>query len=312
MLEEYKNTLNLIKNKKKLLLNKAEEQNLSVDNLNHIINQICELDNKIKEYEILIEKEANNKNEKDNIDFEENKNNKDGELEDVNFKNHRKKINVGSELENKRDKNVKENSKSNESKIHTIALDNDIIENIIKNKGKIEVKIIQPDNDIETKYTLKNVSKSFYFYHCTKRPKCSGKAKFNIEEKKFYITEICTDVDIHNKLTYETFTEMINNNKSHLIDFHIKKNQQNAVEYIFKNAENIENINIKKEYAKYTKIKLILTPNEISRIKTNIIGKYKTITISECLKRINDENIDLEIIENDIILIFKKIIYKYL
>ena len=130
MLEEYKNTLILIKNKKKLLLNKAEEQNLSVDNLNHIINQICELDNKIKEYEILIEKEANNKNEKDNIDFEENKNNKDGELEDVNFKNHRKKINVGSELENKRDKNVKENSKSNESKIHTIALDNDIIENI--------------------------------------------------------------------------------------------------------------------------------------------------------------------------------------
>ena len=96
MLEEYKNTLNLIKNKKKLLLNKAEEQNLSVDNLNHIINQICELDNKIKEYEILIEKEANNKNEKDNIDFEENKNNKEGELEDVNFKNHRKKINVGS------------------------------------------------------------------------------------------------------------------------------------------------------------------------------------------------------------------------
>ena len=69
----------------------------------------------------------------------------------INYKNHRKKINVGSELENKRDKNVKENSKSNESKIHTIALDKDIIENIIKNKGKIEVKIIQPDNDIETK-----------------------------------------------------------------------------------------------------------------------------------------------------------------
>ena len=92
MLEEYKNTLNLIKNKKILLLNKAEEQNLSVDNLNHIINQICELDNKIKEYEILIEKEANNKNENDNIDFEENKNNKDGELEDVILKIIEKKL----------------------------------------------------------------------------------------------------------------------------------------------------------------------------------------------------------------------------
>lgn len=55
------------------------------------------------------------------------------------------------------------------------------------------------------------------------------------------------------------------------------------------------------EYSKYTKIKLLLTPNEISRIKTNIIGKYKTITISESLKKINDDNIPLEILENDII-----------
>ena len=105
---------------------------------------------------------------------------------------------------------------------------------------------------------------------------------------------------------------MINNNKSYLIDFHIKKNQINIIEYIFKNSENIENINIKKEYAKYTKIKLLLTPNEISRIKSNIVGKYKNITISECLKKISGENIDLEIIENDIILIFNIYINKYL
>ena len=94
---------------------------------------------------------------------------------------------------------------------------------------------------------------------------------------------------------------MINNNKTHLIDFHLKKNQQNLIEYIFKNSEYVENINIKMEYAKYTKIKLLLNPNEISRIKTNIIGKYNTIKITEILKKLNDENIPLEILENDII-----------
>ena len=161
----------------------------------------------------------------------------------------------------------------NKSNFHDIDLGKNIIEKIIIKEGKIEINVNQPDNNIETKYTLKNVSKSYYFYHCTKRPKCPGKAKFNIKERKFYITEKCTDADIHNKLTYDSFKEIINNNKAYSIDFHLKKNQQNIIEYIFKTSENIENINIKTEYSKYTKIKLLLTPNEISRIKSNMLVK---------------------------------------
>ena len=72
----------------------------------------------------------------------------------------------------------------NKSNFHDIDLGKDIIEKIIIKEGKIEINVNQPDNNIETKYTLKNVSKSYYFCHCTKRPKCPGKAKFNIKEIK--------------------------------------------------------------------------------------------------------------------------------
>ena len=64
---------------------------------------------------------------------------------------------------------------SNKSKIQEIDLGSDLIENIIINEGTLEINVNQPDNNIETKYTLKNISKFYYFYHCTKRLKCYGK-----------------------------------------------------------------------------------------------------------------------------------------
>lgn len=197
--------------------------------MNIIINQICELDKKINEYENMIEKEKIKQNDKDNIKCDENINTKERKLENLNQRQKSKE--TTSELESEKKIDKKKNSKS---KIQEIILGNDIIDNIIKNDGKIEIIVIQPDNNIETKFTLKNVSKTFYFYHCTKRPKCSGKGKFNRNEKKFYITESCTDVDIHNKLTYDSFMELINNNKTHLIDFHLKKNQQNLINIYLK------------------------------------------------------------------------------
>ena len=162
---------------------------------------------------------------------------------------------------------------------------------------------MQPKNNIETIYTLKNSTKTTYYYHCSKRPQCKGKAKFMIEEQKFYITEYCEDNEIHNKLTYELFEKLLKDNELNKVDFNIKKNQQNLIEYIFRNSNNIENINIKGEYNKYTNIKLKLNTNEISRIKTNITGAYHNLNISECIRKINDENFILDIIENDITLL---------
>ena len=48
---------------------------------------------------------------------------------------------------------------------------------------------------------FKNISKTFFYYHCTKRAKYKGKAKFSINEKTFYITEPSTGTDLRNKLS---------------------------------------------------------------------------------------------------------------
>ena len=86
----------------------------------------------------------------------------------------------------------------------------------------------------------------------------------------------------------------------HLIDFKIKKNQTNLLEYIYQHITNRETINIVEEFRKYTKCELLLNNKEISRIKCKILGKYKDITILECLDKIINEGYDLEIMSEDV------------
>lgn len=59
MKDEYNSSLLIFKNQKNLLIKKANSPEISFEMLNDIINQICLLDNKIKEYENLIEEENN-------------------------------------------------------------------------------------------------------------------------------------------------------------------------------------------------------------------------------------------------------------
>ena len=101
MLEEYNNTLKLFKNQKHLLLDKADNQNLSIDDLNNIINQICQIDKKINEYENLIEKETNNNKENDNIHITEKINKNHEQFENTNIKKKSKNYNLESESEKK-------------------------------------------------------------------------------------------------------------------------------------------------------------------------------------------------------------------
>ena len=65
--------------------------------------------------------------------------------------------------------------------------------------------------------------KIFFFYHCNKRPHCKGKAQFNKKDLSFKITEKCNNIEVHNKQNYIKFKELIEDNKSNLIDFNIKK-----------------------------------------------------------------------------------------
>ena len=61
----------------------------------------------------------------------------------------------------------------------------------------------------------------------------------------------------------------------------------------------INNIDIKKEFWKYTKCKFLLTNVEISKIKNKIWGKLKNLSLEECIKKINDPNYILEIYSVD-------------
>ena len=101
---------------------------------------------------------------------------------------------------------------------------------IINNNSKLAVKILQPNNNIEIIYTLKNCINKVYYYHCSKRPQCKGKAKIIRSEQKFYITYFCKEIDINIKLSYKIFSNLIKDNKINNVDFDIKKNQQNLIE----------------------------------------------------------------------------------
>ena len=71
------------------------------------------------------------------------------------------------------------------------------------------------------------------------------------------------------------------------------------------NMQVLENLNIRKEYDKYSQIKLLLNTKELSRIKSKVLGKLKGINILECIKKIEDESFKLEVLESDIKYIVK-------
>ena len=80
-------------------------------------------------------------------------------------------------------------------------------------------------------------------------------------------------------ITYEEFCEIYETDKLSLIDFNIKKIEKFLITKLFQYIKDNENINIKKEYSKITKIELKLNSNEISKIKIKIIGKYKGLSL---------------------------------
>ena len=69
---------------------------------------------------------------------------------------------------------------------------------------------------------------------------------------------------------------------------------------IYKNSANVEQINIKEEFEKYTKFKLLLNNKEISWIKSHVIGKLKGLSIIEYIEQIKIKDIDIEIMSQDI------------
>ena len=179
-------------------------------------------------------------------------------------------------------------------------MEKDTIEEIIKNKGQTKIKITIPKKNFEAIYTFKNKSQNYFYFHCKNRPKCNGLAKFSIKDKKFYVTKICCDSSLHNNISYNEFVNLFELKKLSLVDFNLKKMQKYLITKIFEDNKNNNLINIKKEYNKYTKFKLKLNSNEISQIKSNVIGKYRGLSLIEYIDKLRDENEEVEIFSQDI------------
>ena len=198
------------------------------------------------------------------------------------------------------DINKKSKIKINSNKYIKIKLEKEIIHNILKNNGKIEINLTSKQNSLETTYTFKNETKNNYFYHCTKRPRCKGRLKFNKSDLNVYIINPCKNPEIHAELSYEKFCDLIKINKCNLIDFKIKKNQVNLFEFLLIQHSNYDKGNIIDEFRKYTKNEILLNNKEISRIKCKILGKLKNISMIECIEKIKCTDFELEIMAEDI------------
>ena len=100
-------------------------------------------------------------------------------------------------------KNHQKKKNNINNKLPILITINDItLKNIIKNEGKFEISYLNQENNIEYIFSFKNKSKNYYYYHCKKRPKCEGKARFNISTNEFEIRKLCSKYSIHNKLEY--------------------------------------------------------------------------------------------------------------
>ena len=90
------------------------------------------------------------------------------------------------------------------------------------------------------------------------------------------------------------FTEIFENKKLSLIDFNLKKKQKYLITKIFEDNKENNLINIKSEYNKYTKLNFKLNSNEISQIKTKILGKYKSLSLLECIEKLKNKSQEIE------------------
>ena len=204
-------------------------------------------------------------------------------------------------IQNNNVSDIKEDSTKTKNKTKIkITLPEEVIKNIKSNNGKTKIKIFDEELNFYIKYTYKNKTTNNYFFQCNKRPLCKGKSKFDLKKEEFYITEKYDSNISHDQLNYEKLCELIKNNKLSEINFSIRKNQKLLIKYIIMKWKKEDNVDAKKEFIKYTKVKLILSNSKISKIKSKIFGKLRGLNLEECIKKINDPNYTLEIYTSDI------------
>ena len=107
---------------------------------------------------------------------------------------------------------MKENKKIkyNKKVIYSTILEEDVINNLKINEGKVDIKIYNPNNNKQIIYSYQNQPKNYYYYHCKKRRNCKGRGKLNKNNFTFEITNLCTNDEKHNKINSEEFESLYN------------------------------------------------------------------------------------------------------
>ena len=286
MKEQYYKSIEFLKTQKEIILNSLKNIKEDINACRLATDQILNIDNKLKLYYEYLENDKNT-----------NLNHKFKDIENSNIK--QEKDHTTKEIkQHKIDDKATDEADINKKFI--IKLENDIIESIIKNNGKATINILHPNNKFEITYTYKHFGKNVYYYHCNKCPKCKGAGKFKIDERLFYITKICSGAIFHNNITYTSISNLLNTKQFEKINFKDKKTQSKVIKYIYNHIENYDNINIKQEFMKFTKEPLLLSNKAISRIKSNVTGKLKNLTLLEIIEKINSFNLEIESYTNDI------------
>ena len=76
---------------------------------------------------------------------------------------------------------------------------------------------------MKTIYKFKNDTSTTYYYQCNKSPKCKGTGKFDLKEKKFYITNKCDSTIPHIQTSPAIISFLMDNNQLDEINFSLKK-----------------------------------------------------------------------------------------
>ena len=253
------------------LINKLELEH-NIDEKIKILKQIKDIDSDLQYYYNILNNNLISQNPKSPIEsFNNNSNN--GKKNQYNFKD----INRN---------NSKGNDKHNNKQI-------------INEENK-EYQYYDQDLDINIIYKYQSKSNNYIFYKCSKRPKCPGRAKLNLNTNQIEIITKCnSDID-HQCITYEHFFEIYKKKKFADIDFKIKKYHRYYIKALIQNNDFTDIPNAIDKFKKDTGYNILLSKQDISVIKSTFTTKYNNIDLLDLINKINNESLKIEIYSTDI------------
>ena len=127
-----------------------------------------------------------------------------------------------------------------------------------------------------------------------------GKAKVDINNKKFIITEYCDKKIAHLTIDYDEFVNLYEAKNYKQINFEDNIIQKYYLIYYINKLNDISYSKLAIDFFNLTKIKFNISNSQFYRIKNNTIDNYKGLSLIELINKIKIEIPDLYININDV------------